>query len=119
MEPALRYYLSFDTLALSANDAIIKRRDFFFYRTPEELYDIIKDPACVHNLIGDKAFKKQKEELKARLLAELRRTNDPAEAAFEKDTPEAFAAYEAKMLDKGKEIKEQQMALKALRRNRK
>ncbi|QCR24647.1 sulfatase [Pontibacter sp. SGAir0037] len=46
-------------------------------RPPEELYNIKTDPACLHNLAGDKAFLKVKSDLKNKLERHLAETADP------------------------------------------
>ncbi len=55
----------------------------FFYqldfgkRLSEELYDVHKDPAELHNIANDPAYKEIKEKLSQQLEAYLRKTNDP------------------------------------------
>ncbi len=46
-------------------------------RPAEELYDIAKDPDCLHNLAGDPDFGAIRRELGAELLAVLRAEGDP------------------------------------------
>ncbi|MFZ5831483.1 MAG: sulfatase [Planctomycetota bacterium] len=43
----------------------------------EELYDIRKDPDCLHNLAADPAHAAEKEKLAAQMDVELKRTRDP------------------------------------------
>jgi N-sulfoglucosamine sulfohydrolase len=45
-------------------------------RPAEELFDIRKDPACLHNLAADPAFAKVRSNLNARLFDYLKETND-------------------------------------------
>ncbi|MDA0809897.1 MAG: sulfatase [Planctomycetota bacterium] len=45
-------------------------------RPAEELFDIRKDPACLHNLADDPAFAKVRSDLNARLFDYLKETND-------------------------------------------
>jgi len=47
------------------------------HRPAEELFDIQEDPACLHNLAGEKDFAPVREELAARLENYLRETGDP------------------------------------------
>ena len=49
----------------------------FGKRTPEQLFDVIKDPDCVTNLIDDLAFANVATDLKQTLVAELERQKDP------------------------------------------
>lgn len=57
--------------------------DFRYYklsfgkRPAEELYDITKDPDCVHNLAADGAFASTKKQLWEQLRAELTEQGDP------------------------------------------
>jgi len=46
------------------------------HRPAEELFDIRKDPACLHNLAADPAFAKVRSNLNARLFDYLKETND-------------------------------------------
>ncbi|MEN8204146.1 MAG: sulfatase, partial [Bacteroidota bacterium] len=46
-------------------------------RPSEELYDILKDPACLHNLADEPAFSKDKKRLSGVLEKYLKRTDDP------------------------------------------
>jgi N-sulfoglucosamine sulfohydrolase len=58
-------------------------------RPAEELFDLGKDPYQLHNVAGDPSYAKVKEELAARLTAELRATGDPRVL----DTGDVFDAY--------------------------
>lgn len=49
----------------------------FDKRPREELYDLSKDPYETHNVAGDPAYATIRADLESKLLAELRRTNDP------------------------------------------
>jgi len=46
-------------------------------RPAEELYDLRQDPDQLNNVAADPSYAKVKEELAARLMAELKATNDP------------------------------------------
>jgi uncharacterized sulfatase len=46
-------------------------------RPVEELFDITKDPGCLHNLAADPEFAKAREELALRMTAYLKETGDP------------------------------------------
>ena len=43
----------------------------------EELYQIVKDPECVHNLADKPKYKSLKNKLKKQLFAELKKQGDP------------------------------------------
>jgi uncharacterized sulfatase len=51
----------------------------FKKRGAEELFDIRKDPYCMHNLIADKKYKQQAAALKKQLEEELVIEGDPRE----------------------------------------
>ena len=112
IEPAIRYAASYKTIAQSEDSAVARRRDFYFYRVPEELYNIKKDPACMHNLIDDTAHKEVINKLKQQLLKELKRTNDPSAEAFEEGTDEAYREYIKKRTEFGKIVREEQQYLR-------
>lgn len=60
------------------NDPVIAERiKVYRMRMPEELYDIKKDPDCLHNLINEPALKKQLALLRKDLEAWMIKTNDP------------------------------------------
>lgn len=46
-------------------------------RPAEELFDILKDPGCLHNLAADPAFAKTRDQLSRQLMDYLRQTGDP------------------------------------------
>ncbi len=46
------------------------------HRPAEELFDIRKDPACLHNLAADPEFARVRSNLNARLFDYLKETND-------------------------------------------
>ncbi|WP_200978974.1 sulfatase [Echinicola sp. 20G] len=49
----------------------------FGKRASEELYNIKEDPDCIHNLVDNSGFKKEKETLKKELFKELKAQSDP------------------------------------------
>ncbi|MBD3384633.1 sulfatase-like hydrolase/transferase [candidate division KSB1 bacterium] len=55
----------------------------FAKRSEEELYDIVKDPYCIHNLALDKAFADIKAAFKEKLMTALRQQNDPRAFGYE------------------------------------
>lgn len=65
-------------------------------RPAEELYDIIKDPACLHNLVEVPRFKKTRDKLKAAMEKYLIETGDPRSAGKD-EMVEAYPRYEGVM----------------------
>ena len=74
-----------DIDACPSLDFLIRHRDDEFARflelsvakrPAEELFDIVKDPACLHNLAANPSFQSIRASLHGRLMAELRDTND-------------------------------------------
>ena len=49
----------------------------FGKRPAEELYDLQKDPDCMHNLADDPAYEKTRQQLHEQLFTELREQGDP------------------------------------------
>jgi hypothetical protein len=49
----------------------------FAKRPAEELYDLRKDPEQLDNVAGDEPYAKVKQELAARLMSQLKATDDP------------------------------------------
>lgn len=62
-------------------------------RPAEELFDIRKDPACLHNLAEDKAHADAKRELEGRLLSYLRKTRDPRSFSPDDNIFETYPRY--------------------------
>lgn len=62
---------------------IAERVRFFLYRAPEELYDLQKDPCCLHNLIEDRSYRQPLLRLRAQLLAWMRQTADRLVSSFQ------------------------------------
>jgi uncharacterized sulfatase len=61
-------------------------------RPAEELFDIVKDPACLNNLAGDPAFERARKELADRLMNYLKETADPR-AVGDGDIWESYPRY--------------------------
>lgn len=83
----------------SKNNAAIKSRvDLLSYRVPEEFYDMSEDRFERHNLINNPARQKEIEELRADLLALMRRTEDPfAEAMAQRGDRAVYLAARDKV----------------------
>lgn len=60
------------------------RVDYYLYRRNEEFYDLEKDPTERRNLIGESSYAGEIKRMKAMLLAEMTRTEDPLLGQFEK-----------------------------------
>lgn len=69
--------LAFKAMAQSSDQKIAERVKFFLYRTPEELYDIRKDPWEQKNLIAEKDYKNTLSKFRLELLRMMERTGDP------------------------------------------
>ena len=68
--------------AAKTDKTIAERVRMFRYRALEELYDMEKDPACLHNLIADPRYRPQQADLTRRLDAWMVATKDPLREAF-------------------------------------
>jgi len=96
--------------AAKINPAIAKRIKVYRMRMPEELYDIKKDPDCLHNLINEPQVKKQLALLRKDLEMWMIKTHDPLLKVYQvrhqpdKALKEFYRIYpEAKEFDKNKE----------------
>jgi N-sulfoglucosamine sulfohydrolase len=69
--------------AAQTDTAIAARVKVFRYRAPEELYDLEKDPDCLHNLVDSPQHKEALEHYRQRLRVWMVRTGDPLLAAFD------------------------------------
>lgn len=69
--------------AAGDNPQIAARIQLFRYRVAEELYDLENDPDCLHNLVGMPQHLPAVQSLQARLVAHMKRTQDPMLAAFQ------------------------------------
>ena len=70
------------------------------HRSVEELYDVEKDPDCLHNLAGEESYQETKRTLQARLRRFMEESNDHALAPFlNRDDPAALAVYMKKVQD--------------------
>jgi N-sulfoglucosamine sulfohydrolase len=68
--------------AAQTNPAIQARVDLFRYRVAEEFYNLKNDPDCLHNLIDTPAHAESVKSLQDRLVAQMKKTEDPMLAAF-------------------------------------
>lgn len=74
------------------------------HRSVEELYDIEKDPDCLHNLAKEPALSSVLLTMQARLREYMENTNDHALEPFQKrHDPAALAAYMTKVQDEANE----------------
>lgn len=63
-------------------------------KRPEyELYNVVNDNACVHNLLSNNEFKKIGETLKNELLKELSQTQDPRVVGLDKEVFDSYKRY--------------------------
>ena len=71
--------------ALAKSDEhLAKRLALYKYRVPEELYDAVADPDCLHNLIDSKAHQEALGQLRKQLQRWMRKTDDPLLAVFKR-----------------------------------
>ncbi len=68
--------------AAQTDPAVADRARLFRFRVPEELYDFTADPHALHNLIAEPAHADTLSHLRALLLAEMHRSQDPQLDAF-------------------------------------
>ena len=69
--------------AAAKRDPAIKARvDLYRLRTPEEFYDLEKDPDCLKNLINDPKYSSDIEGLKKQLSEQMKKASDPMLEAF-------------------------------------
>lgn len=88
------------------NPQVAARVNTFFYREPEELYDLRNDPDCLHNLINDPQYQSQAADFRKELKEWMEKNHDPLLPVFQSrnDSPAALAEYykiypEAAILD--------------------
>ncbi len=63
-------------------------------KRPEyELYDVVKDPSCLHNLATDPEFSGVGDQMEALLLQELNTTEDPRVAGPNKEVFDTYPRY--------------------------
>ncbi|MBP7936967.1 MAG: sulfatase [Phycisphaerae bacterium] len=86
--------LTFNAMQAAAvgNPAIAARVHMLQYRVREEFYDLKNDPDALLNLAGNDQYTRRIEEFRGILLDWMKRTNDPAAAAFENRNSEAAIA---------------------------
>lgn len=71
-------------LAAAADDQqIAERTQHYLFRSPEELYDLLRDPDCLVNLADNAAFERVLNTKRSRLAQWFSETNDPLSARFE------------------------------------
>ena len=80
-------------LLAKQNENIKKRVDVMRFRTTEELYDINKDPDCLHNLAQSKDHQNTIKSLRKTLQKWMKETNDHALVSFEPNNSEVMEAY--------------------------
>ncbi len=116
LAPAVRSAPTYDVMMFDKDPQIRERGDFYLYRTYEEFYDVVNDPACLDNLIGDPGLKDEISRHKQLLLQELKRTGDPAAIPLEEGTLEAFREYIRQQYEAGKIVRRDQQRLRKLRK---
>ena len=70
---------------LGREDSYVQERvDLMKYRVPEELYDVVNDPDCRHNLIDEPKHAKALADLRKRMEKFMVESNDPILEVFRK-----------------------------------
>ena len=82
------------------NNKLAARLDLYKHRVPEELYDVVKDPDCLHNLIDSPQHMAELKQLRATLDAELVKSKDPMLEAFRKREDREFVEAYVQQLEK-------------------
>lgn len=68
--------------------------DLAFAKRPEfELYNVVSDPDCLHNLSGDIAYQRIENEMKNELMKELEKSSDPRVTGPNKDLFDTYIRY--------------------------
>lgn len=77
--------LAFKAMQSAANTdkSVAARVQHLFHRTPEELYDIQSDPACLNNLASDPNHRTQLLQSRAKMLDWMKQTSDPLLEQFD------------------------------------
>ena len=83
-----------------SNNKLATRLDLYKHRVPEELYDVVKDPDCLHNLIDSPKHQAELKQLRATLDAELVKSKDPMLEAFRKREDREFVESYVQQLEK-------------------
>jgi N-sulfoglucosamine sulfohydrolase len=81
------------------NNKLAARLDLYKHRVPEELYDVVKDPDCLHNLIDSPQYRAELKQLRATLDAELVKSKDPMLEAFRKREDREFVEAYVQQLE--------------------
>ena len=68
--------------AAKSDQAIAERIQLFRYRVPEEFYDLLHDPNCLHNLIGKAEHASTLATMQDKLVQHMKQTSDPMLDAF-------------------------------------
>ena len=68
--------------AAKSDQAIAERIRLFRYRVPEEFYDLLHDPNCLHNLIGKAEHTSTLATMQGKLVQHMKQTSDPMLDAF-------------------------------------
>ena len=78
-----------EEIAFNNDKELLNRYMFFLHRTPEEFYDLKKDPECLNNLANEPNYVSQKEIFRKILIDQMKKTGDPALKPTLIGTPDA------------------------------
>ena len=84
----------------SSSKTLSARLDLYKHRVPEELYDVVKDPDCLENLIEHPEHENELKKLRATLDAWMIKSNDPILEAFRKRKDRSFVEAYVQKLEK-------------------
>ena len=103
----------------SGNPGIARRLHTMDHRSLEELYDITKDPDCLHNLAEKSDYRDIKQTMQAHLREFMENTNAHALTPFlKRKEPAALAAYMKKVQDESAERRAKRRRNKATNKDR-
>lgn len=83
--------------ASSRDSEVAARTDFLLRRTPQELYDLERDPACLVNLVGDPNHRADLDRMRSELETWMVEFEDPALEAFRNMDRTLAARYMAEL----------------------
>ncbi|QRP44729.1 hypothetical protein [Amycolatopsis sp. FDAARGOS 1241] len=74
--------LTWPAMVAAADPAVAERVAFYTTRAPEELYDLVADPDCLHNLAAQPAFADELGACRRYVAGWLAETGDPLESRY-------------------------------------
>ncbi len=84
----------------SSSKTLSARLDLYKHRVPEELYNVVKDPDCLENLIEHPEHESELKKLRSTLDAWMMKSNDPMLETFRKRKDRSFVEAYVQKLEK-------------------